>query len=343
MAKRTIVFFLILVASMLWAPTASSQGFQTAVEIECDQSDAQVNPNPKGVTSDDIQCTVSNPSMHPETIEISTQSEQGTNIDLSERRITLQPGGEEQITATLTPSMGLWAGTYSITLTAEVVEVYGAPPPTYVYDETSANYDVMRYTDFIIEDCFGMSAGFNSVAPISAYCLVFSASNFYDEYVLRVEENSKSNLEKYGYTFNQQSYANGVKVSENTDGTVYFDIPNLFTIEAITDEWTSEPSEDNVFKFTDWVTIEIESVYSSSTGQPHIETSEMTVTSTAVFDEEEVSLMDEDRGDAQGNFLPHLTAGHVISMVFLAVFVAKRREVQHSMNCGAVVPVDSTH
>ena len=332
MNRWVLALTVLLLSPVFVAPTASGQGFQTAVEIECQQDDVDVSANPRAITNGDITCTVSNPSMHPETIQISGGSDEGVQIDLSDEKVTLQPGDEKEITATVTPNVGMWAASYSITLLAEVVEVYGAPPPTYVSDETNANYEVLRYTDFMIEDCLGTSAGFNAAAPMSVYCWVFSASNFYDEYIFSVPDAGQTQLEKYGYTFNKEAYGNGVKVAESSDGTVYFDLMNLFTIEDITDEWKKAPGgESNWYSFTDWLPIEIESVYSSTVGPAHIETAEIQVTSTYAYDDNEPAPGVDDEGDGTSNPLPHLTTAHVVSTVLFAGVVAHRRQDQKAL------------
>ena len=168
----------------------------------------------------------------------------------------------EDFTVTITPSGPMWASNYQITVLAEVVEVNGVPPPSYQSDESNVDYSVVRYTDFIIDECTAQSLTFGETpAPLSLYCMVYSGSNFYDEYILKVAEDSESSLEKYGFTFNERDYGDGIQVAEDYDGYVFFMIDDLYTIDQVTSEWTKVGGEYPSISFKSSIDIEV-SVYS---------------------------------------------------------------------------------
>ena len=224
-----VKFRALLVSGVIFAlafasHTVSGQDIQYSVELECEQKIVEVDSDPANIIGGTTICTVTNPSMHSEKISISVSSNsEDVGVDFSDSSINLGAESSEDFTVTITPNGPMWASNYQITVLAEVVEVNGVPPPSYQSDESNVDYSVVRYTDFIIDECTAQSLTFGETpAPLSLYCMVYSGSNFYDEYILKVTEDSKSSLEKYGFTFNERDYGDGIQIAEDYDGYAFF-------------------------------------------------------------------------------------------------------------------------
>ena len=264
--------------------------------------------------------------MHSEKISISVSSNsEDVGVDFSDSSINLGAESSEDFTVTITPNGPLWASNYQITVLAEVVEVNGVPPPSYQSDESNVDYSVVRYTDFIIDECTAQSLTFGETpAPLSLYCMVYSGSNFYDEYILKVTEDSKSSLEKYGFTFNERDYGDGIQVAEDYDGYVFFMIEDLYTIDQVTSEWTKVGGEYPSISFKSSIDIEVESVYSRSQGTPHIEYGKADVDAAMAYDEDiHQDIMDEANSDE--SFLASIGMMPTIVLVGIASVVKSRQ------------------
>ena len=316
------VIFALAFASL----TVSGQDIQYSVELECEQKIVEVDSDPANMIGGTTICTVTNPSMHNEKISISVSSNsEDVGVDFSDSSINLGAESSEDFTVTITPSGPMWASNYQITVLAEVVEVNGVPPPSYQSDESNVDYSVVRYTDFIIDECAAQSLTFDETpAPLSLYCMVYSGSNFYDEYILKVTEDSKSSLEKYGFTFNERDYGDGIQVAEDYDGYVFFMIDDLYTIDQVTSEWTKVGGEYPSISFKSSIDIEVESVYSRSQGTPHMEYSKVDVDAAMAYDEEiHQEIVDEANDD--DSFLPNIGLMPTIVLVGIASVVKSRQ------------------
>jgi hypothetical protein len=267
--------------------------------------------------------------MHSEKISISVSSNsENVGVDFSDSSISLDAESSEDFTVRITPTGPMWAGNYQITVLAEVVEVNGVPPPTYQSDESNVDYTVVRYTDFIIEECTARSLTFGDTpAPLSLYCMVYSGSNFYDEYTLKVTEDSKSSLEKYGFTFNERDYGDGIQVAEDYDGYVFYMIDDLFTIDQVTSEWTKVGGEYPSISFKSSIDIEVESVYSRNQGTPHMEYGKVDVDAAMAFDDE-IHQEIEDEANDDESFLPNIGLMPTIVLVGIASVIKSRQNLR---------------
>ena len=329
--KNPVKFRALLVSGVIFALglaslTVSGQDIQYSVELECEQKIVEVDSDPANIVGGTTICTVTNPSMHSEKISISVSSNsEDVGVDFSDSSINLGAESSEDFTVTITPNGPLWASNYQITVLAEVVEVNGVPPPSYQSDESNVDYSVVRYTDFIIDECTAQSLTFGETpAPLSLYCMVYSGSNFYDEYILKVTEDSKSSLEKYGFTFNERDYGDGIQVAEDYDGYVFFMIEDLYTIDQVTSEWTKVGGEYPSISFKSSIDIEVESVYSRSQGTPHIEYGKADVDAAMAYDEDiHQDIMDEENSDE--SFLASIGMMPTIVLVGIASVVKSRQ------------------
>ena len=329
--KNPVKFRALLVSGVIFALalaslTVSGQDIQYSVELECEQKIVEVDSDPANIVGGTTICTVTNPSMHSEKISISVSSNsEDVGVDFSDSSINLGAESSEDFTVTITPNGPLWASNYQITVLAEVVEVNGVPPPSYQSDESNVDYSVVRYTDFIIDECTAQSLTFGETpAPLSLYCMVYSGSNFYDEYILKVSEDSKSSLEKYGFTFNERDYGDGIQVAEDYDGYVFFMIEDLYTIDQVTSEWTKVGGEYPSISFKSSIDIEVESVYSRSQGTPHIEYGKADVDAAMAYDEDiHQDIMDEENSDE--SFLASIGMMPTIVLVGIASVVKSRQ------------------
>lgn len=297
---RELLVYGVIFALTFTSFTVSGQDIQYSVEIECQQNSVEVDSDPANIVGGTAICTVTNPSMHSEKISISVSSNsEDVGVDFSDSSISLDAESSEDFTVTITPTGPMWASNYQITVLAEVVEVNGVPPPSYQSDESNVDYTVVRYTDFIIDECTAQSLTFGETpAPLSLYCMVYSGSNFYDEYILKVTEDSKSSLEKYGFTFNERDYGDGIQVAEDYDGYVFYMIDDLFTIDQVTSEWTKVGGEYPSISFKSSIDIEVESVYSRTQGTPHMEYGKVDVDAAMAYDEEiHQEIVDEANND----------------------------------------------
>jgi len=309
--------------------TVSGQDIQYSVELECEQKIVEVDSDPANIIGGTTICTVTNPSMHSEKISISVSSNsENVGVDFSDSSIILDAESSEDFTVTITPTGPMWASNYQITVLAEVVEVNGVPPPSYQSDESNVDYTVVRYTDFIIDECTAQSLTFGDTpAPLSLYCMVYSGSNFYDEYTLKVTEDSKSSLEKYGFKFNERDYGDGIQVAEDYDGYVFYMIDDLFTIDQVTSEWTKVGGEYPSISFKSSIDIEVESVYSHSQGTPHMEYGKVDVDAAMAYDEE-IHQEIEDEANDDESFLPNIGLMPTIVLVGIASVIKSRQTLR---------------
>jgi len=309
--------------------TVSGQDIQYSVELECEQKIVEVDSDPANIIGGTTICTVTNPSMHSEKISISVSSNsENVGVDFSDSSIILDAESSEDFTVTITPTGPMWASNYQITVLAEVVEVNGVPPPSYQSDESNVDYTVVRYTDFIIDECTAQSLTFGDTpAPLSLYCMVYSGSNFYDEYTLKVTEDSKSSLEKYGFKFNERDYGDGIQVAEDYDGYVFYMIDDLFTIDQVTSEWTKVGGEYPSISFKSSIDIEVESVYSHSQGTPHMEYGKVDVDAAMAYDEE-IHQEIEDEANDDESFLPNIGLMPTIVLVGIASIIKSRQTLR---------------
>ena len=327
-SQKVLFVLSLLLTTVLFTHVASAQqNAAYSVEIECEQDQLIVDVKPGSVTGESFVCIVTNPSMHTETINVFASAENNVEHQINPSSFDLGAEESKEVTVTFTPMMRTWADDYMINITAEVTEVYGGPPPysSSAYDDVE--YTVAKYTEFEFR-WYGVDAvGYNKPESVFLYCELDSLSNFYDKYTIYVADESKSSLEKYGYTFNEAEFGQGITRPEELDGSVFFNLYDLFTIDNITSEWEEDDDYLNtVFTFESEIMVEVESHYSKEIGSPHIETTNILVKPIYIFEDGQQPDEYDDIVDKEEDFLPSVGIFHTIFIINLALIVSARRQ-----------------
>jgi hypothetical protein len=325
---------ILLVISLLFTTiffthiTSAQQNVSPDVEIECEQNQLIVDAKPGYVTDESFVCTVTNPSIHPETINVFASSEETIEYQINPSSFDLGAEESKDVTVTFTPMTRMWADDYILNVTAEVTEVYGSTPPSSSYAHDDVEYTVAKYTEFEFIWCVAEAPGYNKPVSVYLYCELNSLSNFYDKYTIYVADESKSSLEKYGYTFNEAEFGQGITEAEGSDGSLFFNLDDLFTISNITSEWEKGADYDDytVLTFESEIIVEVESHYSKEIDSPHIETNNIPLDPIYAFYEGQQPEEYEDISDKGDDLLPSIGIIHTIFIINLAVIVVAYRK-----------------
>ena len=148
MRSRTIlsamVVSLVLLVSM--GPISSAQiGILPSVEITCDDP-GPVEVWPGATRTTIVYCTLENPSIHSESVEIGTESEDSEFQFAAPQTVTIGAGQEIDIQVIIRVPELFAAGTYSANVTAKVTEANGIDVTAITStEEDSVSFEVMKY------------------------------------------------------------------------------------------------------------------------------------------------------------------------------------------------------
>ena len=153
MRSRLVVFFLLIFAlSVPFIGNSSGQSVVAAVDLECNPVDGgsvdiEVGPG-ASLTSYTI-CTVSNPTIHVEKIEIEVQAD-GLAV-AAPGSVTVAAGGEEEFQVNVRASSRMNTQARTLTVTATVQETSGFPPPNIASSESNNIVNIMQFAEFNVE------------------------------------------------------------------------------------------------------------------------------------------------------------------------------------------------
>ena len=148
MSRRTPLFAMVasLMLMMSMGPISSAQiGILPSVEITCDDP-GPVEVWPGATRTTIVYCTLENPSIHSESVEIGTESEESDFEFAAPQTVTIGAGQEMDIQIIIRVPELFAAGTYSANVTAKVTEANGIDVTAITStEEDSVSFEVMKY------------------------------------------------------------------------------------------------------------------------------------------------------------------------------------------------------
>ncbi len=291
--------------------TTSAQSPNYSVEVECDDEIIEVGSEPGNIVTGYIDCTFINPSIHLEKIQYQVNSDYGgASMTPNQGYIDLNGGESEVLRIGITPNEGLWTGNYQLTVYGTVVEVWGAPPPSYETDMDTGTYYVPPYYDFEPVSCWA-SFSDDTYSLVDMRCWVENRGNTHDEYSLVVPQSSIKAMESFGFKSTPA-------LSQSVDWYTYdIHVPTIeggFVFEGDTSEWRDN---DTSFSLNEIIMVELHSQGSQEEGAPMIKKLGMTAQMTV-----EKEFVEEQFGKEGFLFAP----GFAETMLVIALaFVSFRR------------------
>lgn len=140
----TLLVSLALVLSL--APVSSAQiGILPSVVITCDDP-GPVEVWPGATRTTIVYCTLENPNMYSESVEIGTESEESDFQFAAPQTVTIGAGQEIDIQVIIRVPELFMAGTYSANITAKVTEANGIDVGAITsQEEDSVSFEVVKY------------------------------------------------------------------------------------------------------------------------------------------------------------------------------------------------------
>ena len=197
MSKR---FSTILCASLFvlaaFAHNVEAQNTLPAVEIYCEASNVNINVYPGSNALGFTKCTVSNPTLYQEDVEITVLSDGLPNTGSG--KVSIGPGGEVEIQLSFKAEIGMLAQASSWSAEAVVVSANGVPPPNNASSKVQGIVQIMQYSDLSIistESAIDVNAGSSFEVEI----LVENLGNQMDYFGIGLKCNRDCDLEDEGF------------------------------------------------------------------------------------------------------------------------------------------------
>ena len=197
MSKR---FSTILCASLFvlaaFAHNVEAQNTLPAVEIYCEASNVNINVYPGSNALGFTKCTVSNPTLYQEDVEITVLSDGLPNTGSG--KVNIGPGGEVEIQLSFKAEIGMLAQASSWSAEAVVVSANGVPPPNNASSKVQGIVQIMQYSDLSIistESAIDVNAGSSFEVEI----LVENLGNQMDYFGIGLKCNRDCDLEDEGF------------------------------------------------------------------------------------------------------------------------------------------------
>ena len=148
MSRRAVLSAMMasLVLMMSLGPVSSGQiGILPSVVITCDDP-GPVEVWPGATRTTIVYCTLENPNMYSESVEIGTESEEADFLFAAPQTVTIGAGQEMDIQVIIRVPELFPAGTYSANITAKVTEANGIEVAAITsQEEDSVSFEVMKY------------------------------------------------------------------------------------------------------------------------------------------------------------------------------------------------------
>ena len=153
---KGVTFFVTMLLIFVALPItekATAQSATAAVDLTC------TPPYPSGSIDVDVypgasltgytDCTVSNPTVHTEKIEITVSS--GMFAVAAPSSVTVAAGGESDFQVTVRADLMMSASAHSIQITARVIEISGVPPPNTAESTAQNIVNIKQFSQLSIE------------------------------------------------------------------------------------------------------------------------------------------------------------------------------------------------
>lgn len=135
-----------LVVLMAFGPVSSAQiGVLPSVEITCDDP-SPIEVWPGATRTSIVYCTLENPSIHSESVEIGAGSEEGDFEFAAPQSVTIGAGQEVEIQVLVRATEAHLAGTFDANITAKVTQANGIDVGAFTSEEEDGvNVEVMSF------------------------------------------------------------------------------------------------------------------------------------------------------------------------------------------------------
>ena len=187
----------VLVGCLLLAPCVSSQASPLpTVSIECEDGPHEMEVYPGSSRVVQVNCIVSNDSIHTEKISISVSSDGLSNAAPSS--VNLAPGTEEEIQVMLRGDEKMIPQSRNVSVSATVDTFSGAPCATCEPETVEFFVDIVQYADFAVSARTGvLQLDVDSSSDVSFD--IHNEGNAEDSFSVVIE--NRSGLEELGFTF----------------------------------------------------------------------------------------------------------------------------------------------
>ena len=152
MRLKSILLILLFSLSALPMPSAEAQ-FVPAVELECvgvtGSGEVPIDVYPGATRTGVAYCTVSNPTIYQEKIDIEVQAD-GLAV-AAPGSVNVAAGGEEEFLVTVRADPEMRAQTRQMTVTATVVEMNGVPPPNIATADSELLIQILQFSGVSVE------------------------------------------------------------------------------------------------------------------------------------------------------------------------------------------------
>ena len=197
MSKR---FSTILCASLFvltaFAYNVEAQNTLPAVEIYCETSHINIGVYPGSNALGFTKCTVSNPTLYQEDVEITVLSDGLPNTGSG--KVSIGPGGEVEIQLSFKAEIGMVMQARSWSAEAVVISANGVPPPNNASSKVQGLIQIMQYSDLSIistESAIDVNAG----SSFEVEVLVENLGNQVDFFGIGLNCNRDCDLEDEGF------------------------------------------------------------------------------------------------------------------------------------------------
>ena len=242
-----VAFLLVFVAPPL-TTNATAQSAAAAVDLTCtppySSGAIDVDVYPGASLTGYTECTVSNPTVHTEKIEITVTS--GPLASAAPGSITVAAGGESDFQVTVRADSMMYTSSYSIQITARVLEISGVPPPNNAESTVQNLVNIKQFAQLNLEVVEPDVEIFTGEEVMLDYRL-YNLGNGYDMFNFNVEYDdaqdmkismpmAKIQAESYGpparFNVKVTAPADGSMWATDSDGRHYYEMKLKVTAES---------------------------------------------------------------------------------------------------------------
>ena len=174
----------------------AAQSVTPAVELTCSSPDpsgsVEVEVYPGATLTGYADCTVSNPTIYQEKIQIQVQAD-GLAV-AAPGTIIVGAGGEEDFQVTVRADSRMTMSSRQLTVTATVTEANGAPPPNIAESQSNLIINILQFAEFNIEmeEAFPMiEVGQDAILQYKIY----NTGNWLDRFLISIESDPLNSVE----------------------------------------------------------------------------------------------------------------------------------------------------
>ena len=194
-SKMLVLFLLIISATSPLFDNSAAQSTAAAVELECTapypSGTVEIEVYPGATLSGYTVCTVSNPSVHTEKIQIQVTAD-GLVIS-APGSFTLAAGAEEDFQVIVRADSRMTMSARNLVVTATVTETSGVPPPNNAESRVTQIINIMQFAEFSLEleeAIVTVHAGLD----INLELKIYNTGNWVDRFLISMETESLENV-----------------------------------------------------------------------------------------------------------------------------------------------------